>query len=310
MAADDVPPTARPSRDRTCSARTCRARSRPPWRLSTAPDRTRPFPGAPAVEARRGCVTEVCDLTGQSWPASSAAASCHRRRAAESSLARRVDAVDGDVKAILTPTPEVARERAEAVDDHATTGATQSPVAGIPIASEGRAGDERHPHDVRLEDPRELHPAVRLHAVDAPVRRRLGAGGQDELRRVRDGIVERELRVRPGPQPVGSGHGSRAAPAAGPPPPWRPARRCGRWGPTPEAGAAARVALRRGGPEADLRRRLPVRADRVRLVAGHRRDVHPRRARRRHAVGNHRRPRPSGRHEPGRSGARLRARHR
>ena len=33
-----------------------------------------------------------------------------------------------------TPTPEVARERAEAVDDHATTGATQSPVAGIPIA--------------------------------------------------------------------------------------------------------------------------------------------------------------------------------
>ena len=38
------------------------------------------------------------------------------------------------MKAILTPTPEVARERAQAVDDHATTGATQSPVAGIPIA--------------------------------------------------------------------------------------------------------------------------------------------------------------------------------
>ena len=38
------------------------------------------------------------------------------------------------MKAILTPTPEVARERAEAVDVHAATGATQSPIAGIPIA--------------------------------------------------------------------------------------------------------------------------------------------------------------------------------
>ena len=38
------------------------------------------------------------------------------------------------MKAILTPTPEVARERAQAVDDHATTGATQTPIAGIPIA--------------------------------------------------------------------------------------------------------------------------------------------------------------------------------
>ena len=38
------------------------------------------------------------------------------------------------MKAILTPTPEVARERAQAVDVHATTGATQTPIAGIPIA--------------------------------------------------------------------------------------------------------------------------------------------------------------------------------
>ncbi|MGZ4146613.1 MAG: Asp-tRNA(Asn)/Glu-tRNA(Gln) amidotransferase subunit GatA [Actinomycetota bacterium] len=51
----------------------------------------------------------------------------------ESSLGR-IDAVDDRVRAILTRTPEVARERAEAVDDHATTGAPQSAVAGIPIA--------------------------------------------------------------------------------------------------------------------------------------------------------------------------------
>jgi aspartyl-tRNA(Asn)/glutamyl-tRNA(Gln) amidotransferase subunit A len=51
----------------------------------------------------------------------------------EASL-RRIDAVDDRVKAFLTLTPEVARERAAAVDVHSTTGAPQSPVAGIPIA--------------------------------------------------------------------------------------------------------------------------------------------------------------------------------
>jgi aspartyl-tRNA(Asn)/glutamyl-tRNA(Gln) amidotransferase subunit A len=52
---------------------------------------------------------------------------------AEASLLR-IDAVDDRVKAFLTLTPEVARERAAAVDVHSTTGAPQSPVAGIPIA--------------------------------------------------------------------------------------------------------------------------------------------------------------------------------
>jgi aspartyl-tRNA(Asn)/glutamyl-tRNA(Gln) amidotransferase subunit A len=51
----------------------------------------------------------------------------------EASL-RRIDAVDDRVKAFLTLTPEVARERAAAVDVHSTTGAPQSPVAGVPIA--------------------------------------------------------------------------------------------------------------------------------------------------------------------------------
>ncbi len=51
----------------------------------------------------------------------------------EASL-HRIDAVDDRVKAFLTLTPEVARERAAAVDVHSATGAPQSPVAGIPIA--------------------------------------------------------------------------------------------------------------------------------------------------------------------------------
>ena len=46
----------------------------------------------------------------------------------------RIDAVDGEVRALLTPTPQLAAERAEELDVYLSTGAPQSPVAGIPVA--------------------------------------------------------------------------------------------------------------------------------------------------------------------------------
>jgi aspartyl-tRNA(Asn)/glutamyl-tRNA(Gln) amidotransferase subunit A len=46
----------------------------------------------------------------------------------------RIDAVDGEVRALLTPTPQLAAERAEELDVYLATGAPQSPVAGIPVA--------------------------------------------------------------------------------------------------------------------------------------------------------------------------------
>jgi aspartyl-tRNA(Asn)/glutamyl-tRNA(Gln) amidotransferase subunit A len=78
-------------------------------------------------------VTDVCDLTGSELGAKLRARELTSVELTDSSLGR-VDAVDERVNAMLTPTPEVARERAAAVDDHARTGASQSPVAGIPIA--------------------------------------------------------------------------------------------------------------------------------------------------------------------------------
>ena len=50
------------------------------------------------------------------------------------SCLRRADAVEERVRAFLTPTPEVARERAAAVDEYITTGAAPSDAAGIPLA--------------------------------------------------------------------------------------------------------------------------------------------------------------------------------
>ena len=46
----------------------------------------------------------------------------------------RIDAVERDVRAFLTPTRQLAVERAEELDVYLSTGAPQSAVAGIPIA--------------------------------------------------------------------------------------------------------------------------------------------------------------------------------
>jgi aspartyl-tRNA(Asn)/glutamyl-tRNA(Gln) amidotransferase subunit A len=78
-------------------------------------------------------VTELCDLTGTELAATLMAGETSAVEVVRSSLAR-AEAVDDQVKAFLTLTPEVALERAEAVDTHALTGAPRSPVAGIPIA--------------------------------------------------------------------------------------------------------------------------------------------------------------------------------
>ena len=78
-------------------------------------------------------MVELCDLTGSELSARLAAGAITAVELAESALAR-VAAVDDRVKAFLTPTPEVALERAAELDAYRSTGAPLSDVAGIPIA--------------------------------------------------------------------------------------------------------------------------------------------------------------------------------
>ena len=76
---------------------------------------------------------DLCDLTGSELSAKLRAGDIRSVELTESCL-RRADALDERLNAFLTRTPEVALERAAAVDVHAATGAPQDPVAGIPIA--------------------------------------------------------------------------------------------------------------------------------------------------------------------------------
>ena len=78
-------------------------------------------------------MAELCDLLGSELSARLAAGEITASEVAASCLGR-VEAVDGDVNAFLTRTPELALERAAELDAYLSTGAPQSPVAGIPVA--------------------------------------------------------------------------------------------------------------------------------------------------------------------------------
>ena len=76
---------------------------------------------------------QLCDGTGAELSAKLAAGETSATAILASSQAR-IDAVEADVHALLTPTRQLASERAQELDAYLTTGAPQSPVAGIPVA--------------------------------------------------------------------------------------------------------------------------------------------------------------------------------
>jgi aspartyl-tRNA(Asn)/glutamyl-tRNA(Gln) amidotransferase subunit A len=75
----------------------------------------------------------LCDLTGAELSSRLAAGETSATEILASTHAR-IDAVEPEVHAFLTQTPQLAAERAEELDAYLTTGAPQSAVAGIPVA--------------------------------------------------------------------------------------------------------------------------------------------------------------------------------
>ena len=161
---------------------------------------------------------------------------------------------------------------------------------------QGRAGHRGAAHDVRLEDPRGLDPAVRRDRRRQAEGGRTADPGQDQHGRVRDGLLDRALGLRPDPQPVG---------------PRPDPRRLGRWlgrGRGCLRGAArdrhrhgrldppARCGHRHGRREADVRRSVPLRPRRARQQPGPGGPGHPDRPRLGDAARHHRRARPARQH--------------
>ncbi|MEX0754316.1 MAG: Asp-tRNA(Asn)/Glu-tRNA(Gln) amidotransferase subunit GatA [Actinomycetota bacterium] len=78
-------------------------------------------------------MTELCDRTASELAPALASGELTAVEITESCLAR-IDAVEERVKAFLTVTPDVARERAAALDEYRSIGADQTALAGIPLA--------------------------------------------------------------------------------------------------------------------------------------------------------------------------------
>ena len=165
-------------------------------------------------------MTELCDRTGTELSAALRDGEISSVALAESAIARR-EALDDRVAAFLADTRGRARAgggvRHVPRDRRAAIGRGRDATR-----TEGRLHHEGRPNDVRLEDPRRLRAALRRDGLDGAVGRRLGARRQDELRRVRHGLLERELGVRSRAQPLdletvpgGSSGGSAAAVASG-----------------------------------------------------------------------------------------------
>ncbi len=138
------------------------------------------------------------------------------------SFYQKIAAEDGAIHAYLTLARERALQQAERIDALVARGEALPPLAGVPIAIKDVIVHARRAHHLRLEDSRGLHPALRRHRRGAAGSGRGGGPRQDQLRRVRHGLVHRELRLRPDAQPVGpdrvpggSSGGSAAAVAAG-----------------------------------------------------------------------------------------------
>ena len=208
----------------------------------------------------------------------------------------RILAVDNDIKAYLTLTPELALEQAAEADAAIAAARQEDTLAdlplltGIPLAIKDVITVEGRAPDRRVEDPGRLRTAVQRDRGGEIACGRRGHPRQDQHRRVRHGLQHREFGLLHHPQPVGS------EPRAG-----RVERRQrgggggGRMPGRVRVGhgrqrAPAGFLLRHRGGEAHLWPRQPLWAGRVRVLPRPDRALRQKRNRRSHPARRRRRP--------------------
>ena len=197
----DVPPDRPPAtRWSTCCApdepRPCLDRDEV---LAGAPGgRGRPLPGP--ADPGGGAVSAARHRRSRS-PPPSARASAPAADVVDEHLAA-IDGRDGEIHAFNLVTADEAREAAAAVDRRVAGGRGPGPAGRRARGPQGQPLHRGRPHHVLVEDPRGLAPALRRHRRRAPGRRRRRRRRQDQPRRVRHGQLDRELGLRPHPQPA------------------------------------------------------------------------------------------------------------
>jgi Asp-tRNA(Asn)/Glu-tRNA(Gln) amidotransferase A subunit family amidase len=87
-------------------------------------------------------VTQLCDATGADLTSKLAAGETSAVEILASTHVR-IDAVEDEVRAFLTPTPQLAHERAEELDTYLATGAPQSPAAAAATSNGPLSKEQR-----------------------------------------------------------------------------------------------------------------------------------------------------------------------
>ena len=205
VAADDIPPTSHAAAaDQRLPRRRRRAR----------PDAEQALAGAPAVEEQRfrvpadpgggGVMSDLTRLHGRRGsPRPLAAGETTRGRGRPGPTWTGSPRSTAPCTPSCTSTPRARWPAAAAVDARRAAGEPLRPLAGVPDRGQGRAGHAGAADDVRVADPRGLGAAVRRDGRRAAQGRRPGDPRQDQHGRVRDGLLDRALGLRPDPQPVG-----------------------------------------------------------------------------------------------------------
>ena len=173
---------------------------------------------------------------------------------------RFAEAENPKTNAYLHFSPERALANAKRVDEQLARGEDPGPLAGVPVAVKDVIVTKGVRTTCGSKLLAQLHSAVRRHGCHS-----FGTGGrypdrQNQLRRVRHGIVQRKLGIRTGAQSGGARSRAR-----------RIERRIGGGGGARHGGglaglryrrlgSPAGVVLRRGGRHADLRARVALRA--------------------------------------------------
>ena len=215
----------------------------------------------------------------------------------------RIAEVDERVHAFLHVAADQALAAARSVDERRAAGDDLGPLAGVPVALKDVFTTTDMPTTAGSKILEQWRPPYDATVDQPPAPRRGHHPRQDQHGRVRHGLLHRELRVRPDPQPLGPVPGTRGL-----------LGRLGGLGGRVRGAARDRDGhrrvhspagrgLRHHRDEAHLRRQLPVRPDRVRFLARHPGPAGPDRAGRGAAAGSHLRARPDGRHVHLRCGA-------